>query len=65
MLADNTRDGKILYGLMAAIVWFSYVGIVAWKQMTVSKEEGTNEERPTSSEQPIRTTTEMESLNEA
>lgn len=40
MLSDNTTKGEIGYGVVAAVVWLSWVGVAVWSEFKKVKEGG-------------------------
>lgn len=33
-LADNTKNGEIGYGVIAGLMWLSWMGVVVWSYST-------------------------------
>ncbi|KAL2048644.1 hypothetical protein N7G274_000556 [Stereocaulon virgatum] len=39
-LSDNTVKGKIAYGVIAGVIWLTWVGVVAWASIKDGKDKG-------------------------
>ncbi|KAL8660411.1 MAG: hypothetical protein Q9202_006576 [Teloschistes flavicans] len=61
MLSDNTTKGEIGYGVVAALVWLGWVGVVVWSEVRKAKggapvgESGMEMKKETSATSPVGT----------